>query len=62
MVLTKYLFSACRNAAILMNTGGTAPGWLFGRGDCGYTRGKGLYEIMEVIQGKQNNFLVINFS
>lgn len=48
MVLTKYLFSACLNAAILMNTGGVAPGWLFGRGDFGYNRGKTLYEIMEV--------------
>lgn len=52
MVLTKYLFSACKNAAILMNTGGVAPGWLFGRGDFGYNRGKTLYEIMEVKTNK----------
>lgn len=25
---------------------GTSPGWVFGRGDCGYARGKTLTEIM----------------
>lgn len=49
MVLIKYLFTACRNAAILMNTGGTAPGWIFGRGDFGWNRGRTLEEIMGVI-------------
>lgn len=48
MILTKYLFTSCRNAALLMNTGGVAPGWLFGRGDFGWNRGKTLEEIMGV--------------
>lgn len=48
MVLTKYLFTSCRNAALLMNTAGVAPGWLFGRGDFGWSRGKTLEEIMGV--------------
>lgn len=48
MVLMKYLYTACRNAVLLMNLGGTAPGWLFGRGDCGWNRGKTLDEIMGV--------------
>lgn len=48
MVLTKYLFTSCRNAALLMNMAGVAPGWLFGRGDFGWNRGKTLEEIMGV--------------
>lgn len=49
MVLMKYLFTACKNAVILMNIGGTAPGWFIGRGDFGWKYGKTLSEIMEVI-------------
>lgn len=27
-----------------------APGWIFGRGDCGYMGGRTVYDIMEVRQ------------
>lgn len=53
MVLLKYLFTSCRNAVILMNVGGVAPGWLLGRGDFGWNHGKSLHEIMGVINNKR---------
>ncbi|XP_018578044.1 peripherin-2-like [Anoplophora glabripennis] len=46
VIISRILYTASRNAILLQDPEGTAPGWLFGRGDCGYARGKTLTEIM----------------
>ncbi|XP_060530101.1 photoreceptor outer segment membrane glycoprotein 2 [Cylas formicarius] len=48
IVLSRILYTSCRNAILLYDREGIAPGWIFGRGDLGYTRGKTLTEIMGV--------------
>ncbi|KAL1494576.1 hypothetical protein ABEB36_010152 [Hypothenemus hampei] len=49
IVLTsRVLYTSCRNAILLYDPDGVAPGWIFGRGDCGYARGKTLTEIMGI--------------
>jgi hypothetical protein len=45
-LVVRILYTSCRNAAILNDPEGVAPGWIFGRGDCGYKRGKTLGDIM----------------
>lgn len=45
-LVTRLLYTSCRNAVILGEPKGPAPGWILGRGDCGYNRGKSLGEIM----------------
>ncbi|KAJ8946890.1 hypothetical protein NQ318_008246 [Aromia moschata] len=45
--ISRILYTSCRNAVVLSDTEGIAPGWIFGRGDCGYSRGKTLGEIMK---------------
>ncbi|EFA09824.2 hypothetical protein TcasGA2_TC011971 [Tribolium castaneum] len=44
-LVVRVLYTSCRNAEIL-ETDGVAPGWIFGRGDCGYNRGKTLLDYM----------------
>ncbi|KAG5872330.1 hypothetical protein JTB14_023598 [Gonioctena quinquepunctata] len=45
--VSRILYTSTRNAFVLGDLEGRAPGWIFGRGDCGYTGGKTLLEIME---------------
>lgn len=42
----RILYTSARNAVVLGDPEGLAPGWIFGRGDCGYRGGKTLPEIM----------------
>ncbi|CAH0554689.1 unnamed protein product [Brassicogethes aeneus] len=44
--LMRILYTSCRNLYLLPDQKGLSPGWVFGRGDCGYFRGKTLNEIM----------------
>ncbi|XP_050310113.1 photoreceptor outer segment membrane glycoprotein 2 [Anthonomus grandis grandis] len=46
ILISRILYTSCRNAIMLYDVEGVAPGWIFGRGDCGYARGKTLTEIM----------------
>ncbi|XP_050498757.1 RDS/peripherin-like protein xRDS35 [Diabrotica virgifera virgifera] len=46
-MISRILYTSSRNAILLGSPGGLAPGWIFGRGDCGYSGGKTLLEIME---------------
>ncbi|CAG9763271.1 unnamed protein product [Ceutorhynchus assimilis] len=48
ILVSRILYTSCRNAILLYDQEGVAPGWLFGRGDCGYARGKTLTEIMGI--------------
>ncbi|XP_063925097.1 photoreceptor outer segment membrane glycoprotein 2 [Zophobas morio] len=45
-IVVRLLYTSCRNDAILNDADGVAPGWIFGRGDCGYGGGKSLMHIM----------------
>ncbi|RZB40474.1 photoreceptor outer segment membrane glycoprotein 2 [Asbolus verrucosus] len=45
-LVVRILYTSCRNAILLNDPDGVAPGWIFGRGDCGYNRGKTLGDIM----------------
>lgn len=44
--MVRILYTSSRNAVLLGDPEGLAPGWIFGRGDCGYKGGKSLPEIM----------------
>nr|XP_023028857.1 peripherin-2 [Leptinotarsa decemlineata] len=46
-IISRILYTSTRNAILLEDPEGKAPGWIFGRGDCGYAGGKTLLEIME---------------
>ncbi|XP_030763899.1 photoreceptor outer segment membrane glycoprotein 2 isoform X2 [Sitophilus oryzae] len=48
VLVSRILYTSCRNAVLLYDPEGIAPGWIFGRGDCGYARGKTLTEIMGI--------------
>uniref|UniRef100_A0AAR5PPU1 Tetraspanin n=2 Tax=Dendroctonus ponderosae TaxID=77166 RepID=A0AAR5PPU1_DENPD len=48
ILASRILYTSCRNAILLYDPEGTSPGWVFGRGDCGYARGKTLTEIMGI--------------
>ncbi|KAF7285860.1 photoreceptor outer segment membrane glycoprotein 2-like [Rhynchophorus ferrugineus] len=61
-LVSRILYTSCRNAVLLYDPQGVAPGWIFGRGDCGYSRGKTLTELMgitneileqRILQGKR---------
>ncbi|XP_044754210.1 peripherin-2 [Coccinella septempunctata] len=45
-LVSRILYTSARNALLLEDPYGVAPGWIFGRGDCGYTGGKSVAEIM----------------
>ncbi|KAJ8917851.1 hypothetical protein NQ315_010764 [Exocentrus adspersus] len=45
-IVSRILYTGSRNAILLNDPEGVAPGWIFGRGDCGYARGKTLAEMM----------------
>ncbi|KAL3269978.1 hypothetical protein HHI36_009033 [Cryptolaemus montrouzieri] len=45
-LVSRILYTSARNALLLEDPDGVAPGWIFGRGDCGYTGGKSVAEIM----------------
>ncbi|KAJ8975451.1 hypothetical protein NQ317_000700 [Molorchus minor] len=47
-LISRILYTSARNAVLLNDIEGISPGWIFGRGDCGYSRGKTLGEIMGV--------------
>ncbi|KAF5308520.1 hypothetical protein FQR65_LT06185 [Abscondita terminalis] len=44
--LIRILYTSSRNNVILQHSSGIAPGWLFGRGDCGWSHGPTLDQIM----------------
>ncbi|XP_066248023.1 photoreceptor outer segment membrane glycoprotein 2-like [Euwallacea similis] len=48
IALSRFLYTSARNAILLFDPEGVAPGWIFGRGDCGYARGKTLTELMGI--------------
>lgn len=56
VVISRFLYTSSRNAILLDDPRGTAPGWLFGRGDCGYARGKTLAETMVPTLTKYQKF------
>ncbi|CAG9818996.1 unnamed protein product [Phaedon cochleariae] len=45
-IISRMLYTSTRNAILLEDPQGLAPGWIFGKGDCGYSGGKTLIEIM----------------
>lgn len=45
-LIARIMYTSSRNALLMGSPHGTAPGWIFGRGDCGYTGGKSIAEIM----------------
>ncbi|KAK9876900.1 hypothetical protein WA026_015936 [Henosepilachna vigintioctopunctata] len=45
-LISRVMYTSTRNALLLDDPEGVAPGWIFGRGDCGYTGGKSIAEIM----------------
>lgn len=47
-LVSRILYTSARNSLLLEDPFGVAPGWIFGRGDCGYTGGKSVAEIMAV--------------
>ncbi|KAK4876214.1 hypothetical protein RN001_012636 [Aquatica leii] len=49
----RMLFTSCRNNIILQHESGIAPGWIFGRGDCGWAYGPPLDQIMTGILSKK---------
>ncbi|XP_057652761.1 peripherin-2-like [Diorhabda carinulata] len=46
-IVSRLLYTSSRNSILLGDPEEPAPGWIFGRGDCGYTGGKTVLEIME---------------
>ncbi|KAH0811421.1 hypothetical protein GEV33_011373 [Tenebrio molitor] len=54
-LVVRILYTSCRNAAILNDPEGVAPGWIFGRGDCGYNRGKTLGDIMYPVRRRRKS-------
>ncbi|CAG9862068.1 unnamed protein product [Phyllotreta striolata] len=54
-VVSRILYTSARNSAIMGEPRGLAPGWVFGRGDFGYSGGKSIIEIMETHGGFSTN-------
>ncbi|KAB0799666.1 hypothetical protein PPYR_07546 [Photinus pyralis] len=47
ILLSRIVYTSCRNAELLHRPTGIAPGWIFGRGDFGWNRGPTLDDMME---------------
>ncbi|CAH1115182.1 unnamed protein product [Psylliodes chrysocephalus] len=50
-IVSRILYTSARNSIFMGDPGGISPGWVFGRGDCGYSGGQSIIEIMETHQG-----------